>query len=175
MNYRTENGWVIDANNNRASINRWGSEEKAKKSLETLVSCTFCIDCSNCSDCSDCSNCSDCSDCSNCSDCSGEYAGKPLPAIPAIENIHQKVYEACSQEDALDMGDWHTCETTHCRAGWVVHLAGEAGYALERATSPGFAAMQIYKASGYRINPRRFYDSAEDALADMKHLAEMSK
>ena len=69
------------------------------------------------------------------------------------------------------MGNWHSCETTHCRAGWVVHLAGEAGYDLERRTSPIFAAQQIYKASGYRISPVRFYDSNEDALADMKRLA----
>lgn len=34
--------------------------------------------------------------------------------------------------------------------------------------------MLIYDASapGFRINPARFYDSNEDALADMKRLAE---
>ena len=70
---------------------------------------------------------------------------------------------------------WHTCETTHCRAGWVVHLAGEAGYELERRTSALFAAQQIYKASGYEISPVRFFDSNEDAMADMKKLAEVSQ
>lgn len=69
------------------------------------------------------------------------------------------------------MGAWHTCDTTHGRAGWVVHLAGERGYALEKATSPLFAAMQIYKASGYVISPVRFYDTNEAALADMERLA----
>jgi hypothetical protein len=66
----------------------------------------------------------------------------------------------------------HSCGTTHCRAGWVVHLAGEAGYALEERTSSEFAAMQIYKASGYPISPCRFYESNEVALADMRRLAE---
>lgn len=70
------------------------------------------------------------------------------------------------------MSDWHTCDTTHCRAGWVVHLAGEAGYALEEQTSPLFAAMQIYKASGYRISPCRFFDTNENAMADMRRLAD---
>jgi len=75
---------------------------------------------------------------------------------------------------AFDMGTWHnSCGTTHCRAGWAVHLAGEAGYALERRTSSEFAAMQIYKASGYLISPLRFYESNEVALADMKRLAEL--
>jgi hypothetical protein len=72
------------------------------------------------------------------------------------------------------MKQWHSCETTHCRAGWVVHLAGKAGYALEKKTSSLFAAQQIYKASGYLISPLRFFDSDKDALADMKKLAECS-
>jgi hypothetical protein len=88
-----------------------------------------------------------------------------------IEGIHQKVYEAASKPGCLVMDSWHSCETTHCRAGWVVHLAGEAGYALEKKTSPLFAALQIYKASGYPISPVRFFDSNEKALEDMKKLA----
>ncbi len=71
------------------------------------------------------------------------------------------------------MSSYHACQTTHCRAGWAIHLAGEAGYELERATSPVFAAMQIYKASGYVISPTKFFVSNEEALADMKRLAEV--
>jgi len=55
----------------------------------------------------------------------------PPVEIPKIENIHQAVFTAASTDGALDMGSVHQCQTTHCRAGWVVHLAGEAGYALE--------------------------------------------
>jgi hypothetical protein len=69
------------------------------------------------------------------------------------------------------MNTWHTCNTTHSRAGWIVHLAGEAGYELERKTSPLFAAQQIYKASEFEISPCRFFDSNEKALEDMKKLA----
>ena len=74
--------------------------------------------------------------------------------------------------NALDMRNWHSCQTTHCRGGWVVHLAGEAGYALERFHNPPLAAQLIYEASGFKINPGRFYDGDDDALADMKRLAE---
>ena len=72
------------------------------------------------------------------------------------------------------MCDWHTCEQTHCRGGWVVTLAGAEGRALERRFNTSLAAMMIYDAScpGYKINPARFFDSNEDALADMKRLAE---
>jgi hypothetical protein len=70
------------------------------------------------------------------------------------------------------MSTWHTCGTTHCRGGWVVHLAGAEGYALEKFHNTPLAAQLIYEASGYKINPCRFYDGNEDALADMKKLAQ---
>ena len=71
------------------------------------------------------------------------------------------------------MSTWHkSCGTVHCRAGWVVTLAGKPGKALEDKTSTLFAAMQIYKASGYLISPVRFFETNEVALADMKRLAE---
>jgi len=74
------------------------------------------------------------------------------------------------------MGSWHACDTTHCRAGWVVHLAGEAGYELERRTSPLFAAMQIYHASSpIKVSPPRFFESNEIAMADMRRCAEEEK
>ena len=92
--------------------------------------------------------------------------------IPVIENIHAQIYAAVSHPGALAMGSWHTCETTHCRAGWVTHLAGDPGKKLEERFNTELAAMMIYEASGFKINPCRFYDSDKDALADMKRLAE---
>jgi len=74
------------------------------------------------------------------------------------------------------MATWHTCETTHCRAGWVVFLAGKQGEELERQTSTLFAAMQIYKASDpvNRVSPTRCFDSDETAMADMKRMSEIT-
>jgi hypothetical protein len=92
--------------------------------------------------------------------------------IPAIPNIHTTVYEAASQPDALKIETWHQCENTHCRAGWAVTLAGADGKALEARFNTELAAMLIYRESGSPINPARFYDSNDDALADMKRLAE---
>ena len=94
------------------------------------------------------------------------------PRVPKIKNIHSKVYEAAKRPRALKMDDFHTCETTHCRAGWVVHLAGEAGYALEEIFDTEIAAILIYKVSGYEIDAIKFFDSKKEALADMKQLAE---
>ena len=94
-----------------------------------------------------------------------------MPDAPVIPNIHQAVYEAASQPGCLDMTKWH-CGTAHCRAGWVVTLAGEAGKELEAATSTPFAAMMIYRASDPTWRMSNFFSSNDEALADMKAMAE---
>ena len=158
--------FLIDDNGNRASLEYWGDEDSARKSLESLTNCKFVINCSRCSDCSGCSGCSRCSD----------FApAKVLTEIPVIPNIHTAIYEAASKPNAFDMGDFHSCGTKHCRAGWAIHLAGEAGYALERATSATFAAMRIYEASGYLISPVRFFETNDGAMADMRRLSELGR
>jgi hypothetical protein len=155
--------------------------EKQNKTNSGCYDCSDCSRCSRCSDCSDCSRCSrcyECYDCSRCSDCYGcsrETGNSPKGAfsVPRVAGIHAAVLEAVSKPDALDMSDWHTCETTHCRAGWVVTLAGEAGRALEKQTSTLFAAMQIYKASSpaIRVAPGRYFEGNEEALADIRRCA----
>lgn len=93
-----------------------------------------------------------------------------------IKNIHQAVYDAASQPGALEMGSWHhECGTTHCRAGWVVTIAGEGGKALEYALGTPAAAALIYIASDPNLERiPDFYASNESALADMKRLAEVA-
>lgn len=67
---------------------------------------------------------------------------------------------------------WHTCETTHCRAGWVVTLSGPEAKKLEKETSTLFAAMQIYKASSsIWVSPPRYFEDNEKAMADMERCA----
>jgi hypothetical protein len=72
------------------------------------------------------------------------------------------------------MGRWHTCENTHCRAGWAVALAGPEGRALEQFYDTPLAAMMIYDASDptIRISPARFFETNTVALEDMRKLAE---
>ena len=102
-----------------------------------------------------------------------DLTGAVLTGAPVIPNIHQAVFAAASTKDALDMSHWHTCDTTHCRAGWVTTLAGEAGKALASKVGTPAAATLIYLASDPKIGKiPDFYCSNADALADMKALAE---
>ena len=150
--------------------------------------CDNCSDCRNCRDCSDfsdcsyctycnyCSDCHDCSDCRDCSDCHNRDVTKGKEKqlkIPNIDNIHQKVLESDSKEGGLEMGDWHTCDTTHCRAGWVVHLAGKEGYELEKRLSTPLAALKIYREnSDLEVHLPDFYKTNEETMEDMRRLAE---
>jgi uncharacterized protein YjbI with pentapeptide repeats len=97
-----------------------------------------------------------------------------LSGAPKIENIHQAIYAAASAPNALDMGQWHNaCGTAHCRAGWAVALAGEAGKALEGKIGTPAAATLIYLASDPDLDRfPSFYCSNAEALADMKASAE---
>jgi hypothetical protein len=89
-------------------------------------------------------------------------------APPIIQNIHNAILDAVKGGEFLEMGDWHTCETTHCRAGWAVHLAGEEGYELEEKTSTEFAAMCIFNASSsIKVPPTKFYLSNEESMKDI--------
>lgn len=112
----------------------------------------------------------------NDADLRGAYLrGAYLSECPVkIPDIHKAVYEAASAPGALDMADWHRCETTHCRAGWVVTLAGDAGKALEWAMGTPAAASMIYLASDPKLEKMPdFYADNETALANMKALAEL--
>ena len=97
--------------------------------------------------------------------------------IPIIKNIHAKVLEAVSRKGALSVCAWHKCDTTHCRAGWVVHLAGAAGYNLEKRLSDiDHAARYIYqKSSNIQVSSDRFYESRKDTMADIKRCAELER
>ena len=72
------------------------------------------------------------------------------------------------------MDTWHTCQNTHCRAGWVVTLAGEEGKALEAFFDTPLAAMKILDASSLlQVSPVRFFEANDDALREMKKLADL--
>ena len=98
-----------------------------------------------------------------------DLSGAYLPSAPIIPDLHQRMAEATDPKGALIMDSWHTCETTHCRAGWAIHLAGNEGYALEEKVGPCVAGALIYHASTGMVPD--FFTSNADALADIKACA----
>lgn len=66
------------------------------------------------------------------------------------------------------MKDWHTCETTHCLAGWATHLAGEAGIALEKQHGTAYAGALIFLATYPEDRVPNFYAGNDAALEDLR-------
>ena len=93
-------------------------------------------------------------------------------AIPVVADLDARMLAAVeASPDALEMARWHTCETTHCRAGWAITLAGVAGRELEARIGSSAAGALIYVASTGRGQVPNWYASNEDALADIRRCA----
>jgi len=92
-------------------------------------------------------------------------------AIPLVPNIDAVILDVIEAGGQLDMNRWHTCETTHCRAGWAVVLAGDAGRKLEQQFGTNAAAALIYTKSDSHPVPNWYADN-KTALEDIKARAE---
>ena len=84
---------------------------------------------------------------------------RPANEDEARQRIAAVAQVALSDDGALNMGDWHTCETTHCIAGWAVHQAGNAGYLLEQIMGPHGAGAVLLGDDA----AKHFYDTSDQA------------
>ena len=82
-------------------------------------------------------------------------------ALDSDYRLRQVAAVATASQDGLYMDSWHTCSTTHCIAGWAIHLAGEPGRLLEEMHGPELAGRMLL---GHEA-ALHFHDSDEDARA----------
>jgi hypothetical protein len=83
----------------------------------------------------------------------------PAPDVAAAR-IKQIAEIVTADQAALKMDGWH-CGTAHCIAGWAIHLAGDDGYALEKAKGSYMAGLELLGVEA----AAHFYDDNERALA----------
>ncbi len=102
------------------------------------------------------------------------------PTVPVVEHLDTKILAAVTTGGTLEMGSWHgsdnvindkgeACGTTHCRAGWAIHLAGKEGYALQDKYDEQTAGRMIYLASVGRVP--HFFAPNSRALENIKQWA----
>jgi uncharacterized protein (DUF2237 family) len=92
------------------------------------------------------------------------------PEVPVVEALDAKLLSILeSGKGKLKMSTWHTCLTTHCRAGWAITLAGDAGKVLEEKYGPQCAGTLIYRASTGHVP--HFFATNERALEDIREQA----
>ena len=101
-------------------------------------------------------------------------SGADLDAIPIVPSIDAAILAAIEAGGALEMGQWHTCQTTHCRAGWAITLAGEDGAKLEASIGSAAAGSLIYAASRPGKRVPDFYASNDDAMDDIRASAALA-
>jgi hypothetical protein len=93
---------------------------------------------------------------------------KGLPKV-VVKDLDTKILQAIDSGGTLSMSAWHTCETTHCRAGWAITLAGKRGKKLEENFGPQVAGTLIYLASTGRVPD--FFASDADAMCSIRRAA----
>lgn len=70
--------------------------------------------------------------------------GGNLP-IDVIRDFRAKVFVAVEQEGcSIDMCAWHTCQTTHCLAGWVTTIHPQGRLLESLLTTPTAAALILH-------------------------------
>jgi uncharacterized protein YjbI with pentapeptide repeats len=91
-----------------------------------------------------------------------------LRELLAVPDLDKNILAAIEAGGKLNMESWHTCETTHCRAGWAIHLAGEKGTLLEALYGSSAAGALIYAASRPDKPIPDFHASNDIAMASIK-------
>src|SRR6185312_15913515 len=96
---------------------------------------------------------------------SADLRGAKLPFVEPIKNLDTRILAAISDgKGELEMGGWHSCETTHCRAGWAITIH-PAGKTLESIFGSAVAGHLIYNAAHPKLKTPDFYCDNETALA----------
>ena len=98
----------------------------------------------------------------NLSDANLRDAVIDIPFTPDPDLLHKVAAAALQDANGytphLKMDKWHTCETTHCIAGWAIHLHPE-GKVIEHFTSPYLAARLLLGEEA----AKHFFDSNTEA------------
>jgi hypothetical protein len=107
--------------------------------------------------------------------------------VPRVKQLHVKIIEAIETGGKLEMGEWHDdakvddagayCGTSHCRAGWCIAIAGQAGRVLEGVMGPAAAGALISLASSPELGGKvpNFYCGNDEALSDIRRVAELER
>ncbi len=104
------------------------------------------------------------------------------PNVPyKVAGIDKAILELIEKSpNKFDMGSWHGsdcnndnwCNTTHCRAGYAICLAGEEGFKLEKKYGAELAGRMIYAVSRPNKELPNFFANTQESMEDIKKCAE---
>ncbi len=96
-----------------------------------------------------------------------DLSGADLPYVEPMPDLDKKILQQITTTGKLKMDDVHTCETTHCRAGWAIVLH-PAGRTLEALLGWSVAGALIYNAAYPKMKLPNFFAKDEEAMDDIK-------
>jgi hypothetical protein len=95
-----------------------------------------------------------------------------ITGIKIVSDTQQRLIavakDALASKDTLQMDLWHTCNTTHCIAGWAIHHAGEIGYCMENEIGAPIAGLILLGPEAFK----HFYDTDEQARKYLESVLE---
>jgi uncharacterized protein YjbI with pentapeptide repeats len=77
---------------------------------------------------------------------------RDVTGVPSDPALLRRVCQESLKTGQIDMGRWHTCETTHCLAGWAIHLSGHVGQVMERLLGPATAGALLIPDASHMFN-----------------------
>lgn len=109
---------------------------------------------------------------SNCELSGARLGGSMLLEVEAKPDLVSRIYRVVKdQPERLDMTTWHTCDTTHCLAGWAVSLHPQGESLVSKLTIDPAAAIIFNACCGEVPN---FYSSKRAAMQWLERVAARS-
>mgnify|MGYP003441874938 CR=1 FL=1 len=170
-----------------------GDPDTGNKGCWNCTRCYSCTDCSFCYDSDECVNVIGAYNKTNREDAVFDQHNQmfDLPDGPSVNmcqvyvpNIFREILKGVELH-GLEMDMWHgpgsvqfdkpqwECETTHCWAGWAVHLGGQKAYECENNSSTAAVAMNIFRRAtpGIPVYHSDFYMPNDYAKMRIKECA----
>jgi hypothetical protein len=78
---------------------------------------------------------------------------------------------ALASPDALEMGSWHKCDTTHCICGWAEHLGGPLAELIIRTQGNDAGGLMLLGVEAHA----HFYKTNEEARAFLQSVIDQAE
>jgi len=92
-------------------------------------------------------------------------------AADAPARLLAVAHAALASPDALEMGSWHKCDTTHCICGWAEHLGGPLAELIIRTQGNDAGGLMLLGVGAHA----HFYKTNEEARAFLQSVIDQAE
>ena len=96
--------------------------------------------------------------------------GLPI-VVDAPARLLAVAHAALASPDALEMGAWHKCETTHCICGWAEHLGGPLANLIIQTNGNDMGGLMLLGIEAHA----HFYKTNDEARAFLQSVIDKAE